>query len=401
MNPKSLFASRLDRVKPSATGAVFSRAQAMIAAGVDLISFAVGEPDFDTPLHIREAAKRAIDQGASRYTDVAGIIELRRAICADSLRRRGYRHRPENVVVSAGAKHVLFNLALALFEPPDEVVTPIPGWVSYPEQARIAGASPVLVACRERDGFLLTPEALTRALSPRTKAVVLCAPCNPTGAVYSEQQLRALAEVMRDGDFWIISDEIYTDLTYDGLIQPSLLRVAPELAERLIVVDGVSKRYAMTGWRIGWLLGPEPVARACRTIQSQATTNAAAVSQYAALAALTGSQQSVEEMRRAFEERRNRLVQGLNTIDGLRCALPKGAFYAFANIGDLMGKCANGKPLNTDLEVAQWLLEEAKVAVVPGTAFGAPGFLRFSYAVAIEKIEQGIERLRAAIRSLS
>jgi aspartate aminotransferase len=390
-------ASRLQQVQPSATAQVFSRAKAMRAAGVDLVSFAVGEPDFDTPPHIREAAKRAIDQGASRYTDVSGIIELRRAICADSLRRRGVEHTPDEVVVSVGAKHALFNLALALFEPSDEVVIPIPGWVSYPEQARLAGASPVFVPCPQQQGFLLTPEALRRAITPQTKAVVLCMPCNPTGAVYTEQQLLALADVMRDHNFWIIVDEIYVDLTYDGFTQRSLIQVAPDLGHRIVVVDGVSKRYAMTGWRIGWLLAPERVARACQTIQSQATTNATTVSQYAALAALTGPQSSIEQMRSAFEARRNLLVAGLNSIVGLQCVAPRGAFYVFANAGGLMGKRPQGDLHRDDIEIAQWLLDEAKVAVVPGSAFGAPGYLRFSFAVSTEQIEKGIERIQRAV----
>jgi aspartate aminotransferase len=393
-------ASRLQQVQPSATAQVFSRAKAMRAAGVDLISFAVGEPDFDTPAHVREAAKGAIDRGASRYTEVSGIIELRRAICADSLRRRQVEHTPNEVVVSVGAKHALFNLALALYEPSDEVVIPMPGWVSYPEQARLAGASPVLVPCAEQQGFLLAPDALRRAITPRTKAVVLCMPCNPTGAAYTEQHLLALAEVMRAHDFWIIVDEIYVDLTYDGFTQRSLLQIAPDLRHKIVVVDGVSKRYAMTGWRIGWLLAPERVARACQTIQSQATTNATTVSQYAALAALTGPQSSIELMRCAFEARRNRMVEGLNSIAGLQCVAPRGAFYLFVNAGGLLGKRFKGALIADDMGIAQWLLEEAKIAVVPGSAFGAPGYLRFSFAVSMEQIEEGVERVRKAVALL-
>jgi aspartate aminotransferase len=328
-------------------------------------------------------------------------VELRRAICADSLRRRGVSHTPEEAVVSVGAKHALFNLALALLEPGDEVVTPLPGWVSYPEQARLAGATPVLISCPEQQGFILSADVLRRAITDKTKAVVLCAPCNPTGVVYSDEQLRALAQVMREGDYWIISDEIYVDLTYDQFVQHSLLQVAPDLRDRIIVVDGVSKRYAMTGWRIGWLLGPERVARACRVIQSQATTNATAVSQYAALAALTGPQESIESMRATFEARRNRLVAGLNAIAGIRCTLPKGAFYVFANVQGLIGKRCLGQPLADDLAIARWLLEHAHVAVVPGSAFGAPGYLRFTYAVSLEKIDMGIERVKNAVSALT
>ena len=279
----------MQAVKRPATGTVFEHAAELVRAGVDVISFAVGEPDFDTPEPIREAAKRAIDGGASRYTEARGVLPLREAICADSRRRRGgIEHRPEQVVVSVGAKHTLFNIAQALYDPDDEVIIPTPSWVSYPEQARITGARPVMVPCPERDDFLLTPETLRCAVNERTRALVLCSPNNPTGSAYTEQQLAALAEVAREHGFWIVSDEVYSQLTYDGFRQRSILQVAPDLRERIVVVDGVSKSYAMTGWRIGWMLGSERLAAACTIVQSQVVSNATAVAQQAALAALTG-----------------------------------------------------------------------------------------------------------------
>lgn len=385
-------------VKRPATGVVFERAAELVRAGVDVISFAVGEPDFDTPEPIRQAAKRAIDAGASRYTEARGILALREAICQDSRRRRGQvAHGPDQVVVSVGAKHTLFNIAQALYDADDEIIIPTPSWVSYPEQALLCGARPVLVPGREEDDFLLTAEALRRAISPRTRALLLCSPNNPTGAAYGEQQLRALAEVAREHCFWIVSDEVYSRLTYDGFRQRSMLEVAPDLRDRTVVVDGVSKSHAMTGWRIGWMLGPDRLAAACTVIQSQVVSNPTAVAQYAALAALGGDQQCVEQMRAVFEQRRDRMVKGLNDIEGLSCRMPRGAFYALANATGLLGKRSGEMVLQDDESVARWLLEEARVAVVPGSAFGAPGYLRFSFAVSSERIERGLERIAEAI----
>ncbi len=395
-------ARRLQTARVSSTAAIFDRAAELRARGVDVISFAVGEPDFSTPKHICEAAKRAVDAGVSRYTSVRGIAELRAAICDDSRRRRGgVAHSPNQVVVSTGGKQALFNLAHALYDPGDEVIIPTPSYVSYPEQARLAGATPVLVPCSEADGFLLSEDALRRALTPRTKALVLCTPSNPTGAVYSPAQLGSLADVARERNIWIIVDEVYGQLTYDGFAHQSILEVAPDLRERVAVVDAVSKTYAMTGWRIGWVLASERVASACEALQSQTTTNPTAVSQHAALAALTGSQQCVETMRASFQTRRDRMVQGLNAIAGLSCCTPRGAFYAFARVVELQRKRIAQRQLHDDVAVAEWLLEEAKVAVVPGTSFGAQGYVRLSYAVSLEQIEQGLQRIARAVALLA
>jgi len=401
MNNARSLARRLAAIQPSATATLFRRANQLRAQGVDLISFVVGEPDFETPLHIQAAAKTAIDSGAFRYTEVAGIRELRQAVAENSKKfRGGVAHTAEQVVVSVGAKHALFDLALALFDCGDEVIIPTPSYVSYPDQVRLCGANPVFVLCSEEQGFLLTPDALRRVLSPKTKGLILCTPSNPTGAVYSENELAGLAEVARAHDFWIIVDEIYSRLIYDGLDHRSILEVAPDLRERIVIVDGVSKTYAMTGWRIGWVLAPEPVARACETIQSQSTTNPTTVAQYAALAALNGPQEPNEQMRATFETRRNRLVDGLNRISGLSCRMPTGAFYAFVNVTGLLGKRDDRLELSDDQMVSQWLLQRANVAVVPGSAFGGPGYIRLSYAVSIEQIEKGLERIAKAVEAL-
>ncbi len=394
-------ARRLSAVKPSATVAVAQRARELKAQGIDVLSFSVGEPDFDTPAHIRDAAKQAIDQGATRYTAARGIVELREAICQTSAKRRGgISHEPADVVVSIGAKHTLFNLALALYDEGDEVLIPAPYWVSYPEQVRLAGATPVIVQTTEAAGFRMTPDALRAAITSKTKALLLCSPSNPTGAAYSGEQLRELADVAAKQNFWIIVDEIYGQLVYGGFEQKSILEIAPELRDRIIIVDGVSKTFAMTGWRIGWMLAPEYVAKACDKIQGQATTNPTAVAQYAALAALKGPWAPMEAMRKAFEERRGIIIEGLNAIDGISCRLPEGAFYAFASVKGLIGRRAGDQTLETDIDVASYLLEEARCAVVPGTAFGAPGFVRISYAASNDVIREGLKRIGEVVAKL-
>jgi aspartate aminotransferase len=389
-------ALRMGRMAESATAAVFRRVAEQRAKGVDLVSLAVGEPDFDPPVHVLDAAKRAIDGGASRYTEVVGLLSLRSAICADSLRRRGVQHEPDQVVVSAGAKHTLFNLAQALYDHGDEVVIPVPAWGSYAEQVRLCGATPVLVPCAERDGFLMRPEALTRALSQRTKVVVLCTPNNPTGAAYGPAQLRALAEVLRGSSALVVVDEIYAELTYDGVRHASLLELAPDLKERLVIVDGVSKRFAMTGYRVGWMLGPRALARACEAVQSQATTSVAAVSQLAAQAALEGSDTSVTAMRAELQQRRDRLLAAINALPGLRAQAPRGAFYLFVAVDALFGHGG----LHDDADVTRFLLERARVAVVPGSAFHAPGYIRLSYTTSQAQLDRAVERIATAIGEL-
>ncbi|MCA9581794.1 MAG: pyridoxal phosphate-dependent aminotransferase, partial [Myxococcales bacterium] len=358
--------------------------------------------DFETPAHVQDAARAALGKGSSHYTAVAGIPALRQAIVDDSKKRRGGQaHELDEVIVSVGAKHSLFNLALALLNPEDEVIIPAPYWVSYPEQVRLAGATPVIVSTSSKDRFRMSPLQLEAAVSEKTKALVLCTPSNPTGAAYTEAELRGLAEVIRKHNFWVIVDEIYAQLVYGGFQQKSLLEIAPDLRDRLLIVDGVSKTFAMTGWRIGWLLGPKEVVKACDKIQGQATTNPTAIAQHATIAALTGTQEPVEAMRRAFERRRTLLVEGLGKLPGFECAMPEGAFYAFPRIDALLGKKAGDRVLEDDVTFATWLLEEARCAVVPGTAFGAPGHLRISYATSEEQLEEGLRRMGQALAKLS
>ena len=367
------------------------------ARGVDVFGFGVGEPDFEPPQAVLDHAKAAIDAGASKYTAVTGIPALKSAICDATERMRGWRPKPENVCVSVGAKHALFNLALALYEPGDEVIIPKPYWVSYPEQVRMMGATPVLVDTREEDGWKLSAERLERALTPATKAVVLCTPSNPTGAAYSEAETRALLDVLRKHDCWLIVDEIYAELVYGGFRFVSSARLAPELLDRIVIVDGVSKTYAMTGWRIGWTLAPAALTKALDTVQGQSTSNATAVAQHAAIAALRGPEGEFAATRDMFEKRRDAMVAGLESLPGVRCRKPEGAFYAFADVRGLYGLEHLGKTLETDEDVVFWLLDRAHVAGVPGTGFGAPGYIRFSYAASEQRIAAGIEAMRRVI----
>jgi aspartate aminotransferase len=394
--PRSL-AQRLSVVAPSVTLAMSARAQEMRARGVDVFAFGVGEPDFEPPAHVKEAAKRAIDTGASKYTAVTGIPSLKKAICDATTRRRGWTPTPDQVCVSVGAKHALFNLAVALYDPGDEVIIPAPYWVSYPEQVRMVGATPIIVETREEDGWRMSPADLAKAITPRTKAIVLCTPSNPTGAAYDAAQIRALLDVIEKHDVWLIIDEIYAELVYDGFVHVSAAKLAPGLRDRIIIVDGVSKTYAMTGWRIGWSIAPPHVTKILDMVQGQSTTNASAVAQHAAVAALEGSLDDLLAMRTTFQKRRDVMVAGLNAIEGITCRVPDGAFYAFADCRGLYGIPWKGRVLASDDDIAFWLLDRAHVAAVPGGAFGAPGYVRFSYAVSEDRIRSGLASIAAAV----
>lgn len=374
-----------------------ARAAEMRSKGLDVYAFGVGEPDFEPPAQVFEAARASMEKGVSKYTAVTGIAPLKQAICARTAEIRGWSPKPSQVTVSVGAKHALFNLALALYEPGDEVVIPAPFWVSYPEQVKLCGATPVVVQTTEEQGFKMSPQAFEKALTPRTKAVILCTPSNPTGSAYTADELRALVEVWKKSDAWLVVDEIYADLVYDGFKHVSAATMAGDAMDRLVIIDGVSKTYAMTGWRIGWSIAPERLAKALDTVQGQSTTNATAIAQHAAMAALTGPQGDVEKMRAAFQKRRDVMVEGLRSIPGVKCRVPEGAFYAFADCRSLYGIPYKGKPIASDEDVAFFMLDEARVAAVPGGAFGAPGFVRFSYATNEERIAGGIQAIRDAV----
>ena len=390
-------ADRLSSVAPSATLAMAAEAAKLQARGIKVFPFSVGEPDFPTPPHVIEAANAALAGGATRYTPVGGTPDLKAAIATATERDRGWTPAPERITVSCGAKHVLFNLACALYEAGDEVIVPAPYWVSYPEQVRLVGATPVIAQTHEKDGFRLSAEELERVVTPRTKALFSARRRTRPARRTTAQRSSAIAAVAKRGDYYVIVDEIYGDLVYDGFQHVSLASIAPELADRLIIVDGVSKTYAMTGWRIGWSVTSPALAKALTTIQGQSTTNPAAVSQAAARAALLGPRESVEAMRLAFERRRDLMVRGLDQELGLRCRMPEGAFYAFPDVTSLYGLRWGDRELKSDDDVAMWLLAEAHVATVAGAPFGAPGYLRMSYACADTDITGGLRAIAEAI----
>lgn len=397
-------ASRLDPIKPSITLAVTAKAAKLKAAGVDVISFGAGEPDFDTPTHIKEAVRSAlaIERGTvGKYTDVGGIAPLRKAIAAELGAVHHVALDPDQILVSCGAKHSLYNLFMALLDPGDEVLIPAPYWVSYPDMVMLAGGRPVILETRAEDDFAVTAQQVREACSGRTRAIVLNNPSNPTGAVYSRAQVEALAAVAVEKDLLIISDDIYRQLVYGDAHYHSIAAVGPEVARRTVLVDGVSKTYAMTGWRIGYTAGPLPLIKAMAKIQGQSTSNPTHASQLATLAALTGPQDCVAEMRRAFDERRVAMVKLLRAIPGVRCREPKGAFYAFPDLSAYLGKRSpEGAVLDDDVQLCDWLVEVGKVAVVPGSGFGAAGFVRLSYACSMQNIETGVGRLASALATL-
>jgi aspartate aminotransferase len=395
-------ASRLDQIKPSITLAVTSKAAKLKAAGVDVISFSAGEPDFDTPAHIKAAVHEALDRpGSGKYTDVTGIPALKKAVAAELSAVHHVAIEPDQVLVSSGAKHSLYNLFNALLDPGDEVLIPAPYWVSYPDMVMLAGGRPVILETRAEDDFAVTADQVREACTARTRAIVLNNPCNPTGAVYSRAQIEALAQACVEKDILVVSDDIYRQLVYGDASYHSIAAIGPEIAKRTILVDGASKTYAMTGWRIGYTAGPVPLIKAMAKIQGQSTSNPTTIAQIAAVAALTGPQACVAEMRAAFDQRRQTMVRMLRAIPGVDCREPKGAFYAFPNISAHVGKKSpEGHMLDDDIQLCDWLVEIGKVAVVPGSGFGAPGFVRLSYACSMQDIEAGVGRLGKALALL-
>ena len=394
-------AERTKLIKPSVTLAIAAKAGKLRAEGVDIVNFSAGEPDFDTPQHIKEAAIEALRKGMTKYTDVKGIEPLREAIAEKYRREYGLSYRREDVLVSCGAKHSLYNLLQAVVNPGDEVVIPSPYWVSYSDMALLAGGVPRLIATGQATGFRMAPAELEAALTPRTRVVILNSPCNPTGACYERDELLALARVLEKHDCLILSDDIYEKIVYDGFQFHNLVALSPALRDRTILVNGVSKTYAMTGWRIGYALGPSDVIGAGGKIQSQSTSNPTSIAQAAALEAIRGPQDDLPVMVREFAKRREVIVRLMNEIRGIRCLKPQGAFYVFPNVSAVYGKkTAAGKQLQTPCDVADYLLEEAKVAAVPGEDFGSQEHIRFSYATSLEDIEKGCKRIKEALAKL-
>ena len=389
------------QLKPSETLAISTKAKTLRAQGRNIIDFGLGEPDFATPSNIIRAAEHAMAEGFTKYTPPAGLPALRQAI-ADKLKRENdLDYAPEEIIVSCGAKHALYNVAMVLLDAGDEVLIPGPYWVTYPTQVLLAGGTPVIIPTTVANDFKITGDMLRRYITPKTKGLILNSPCNPTGAVYTPAELEDLARVLLDTDLFIITDEIYEHIIYDGLKQISIATLDPALKARSIVVNGFSKAYAMTGWRLGYCAGPREVIEMCDRLQSQTTSNATAFAQVAGIEALTGPQESVGAMAQAFEQRRNFVVQRLNAIPGITSNTPRGAFYIFPNIADLFGRRAQGRPLTTAAAVADYLLEAAGVAVVPGDAFGDDHSMRISYASSMAELEDGLARIDQAVQQLA
>jgi len=391
---------RAKAIKPSPTLAIDAKAKALKAQGVDVIGFGVGEPDFDTPQNIKSAAVKAIEMGFTKYCPVGGTDDLKGAIIEKLKKDNGLSYEKGEVIVSCGAKHSLYNIAMTVLEKGDEVIIPAPYWVSYPDIVALADATPVIVNTLEKNGFKMTAKEFEKAATDKTKAVVINSPSNPTGSSYTRKELEEIAEVAVKRKILIISDDIYEKLVYDGFEFISIASLSKEVKDLTIVVNGVSKAYAMTGWRIGYAAGPKEIVTAMTNIQSQSTSNPTSIAMKAATEALAGPQAPVASMVKEFDRRRIYMVERLNNIKGISCLRPNGAFYAFPNITGLLDRNFNGKLITTSTDMASYLLDEVKVALVPGSAFGAEGYLRLSYATSLEKIKEGMDRIGKAVEML-
>jgi aspartate aminotransferase len=389
----SALTKRAKAISPSPTLAITAKAKAMQAEGIDVIGFGAGEPDFDTPEHIKQAAIKAISEGFTKYTPTAGIPPLKKAICDRFKTDSGLEYDPSQVIVSCGAKHSIYNIVQVLCEPGDEVIIPSPYWVSYPEMVRVAEATPIFIDTAEKDHFKITAESLSKHITKKTKLLILNSPSNPTGEVYSKKELEAIAKIVVEKNIWVISDEIYDKLVYGGVENVSIASLNPQIKAKTLVVNGVSKSYSMTGWRIGYVAGDKEIIGAMSNLQDHSTSNPVSISQKAALAALTGPQDAVKTMAAEFEKRRNYMVDRLNKMPGISCLLPPGAFYAFPNVSKLFNKSYNGKEIKGSMGLTELLLTEAKVAVLPGSPFGADNYLRLSYATSMKNITGGMDRI--------
>lgn len=390
---KERLSSRAQQISPSVTLAIDSKAKQMVSQGVDVISFGVGEPDFDTPKHIRDAGIEAIETGFTRYTAAAGINDLKAAICAKLERDNGLIYTPDQIVVSNGAKHSLYNALMVLAQEGDEVIIPTPYWVSYSEMVKMTGATPVFIETKEEEDFKLQVADLEAAINDKTKVLMLNSPSNPTGMVYTKEELTAIGQVCLKHNLFVVTDEIYEKLVYDGTEHHSIAKLVPELKDQVVLINGMSKAYAMTGWRIGYTASHAAVAKAMGSMQSHATSNPNSIAQKASVAGLNGPEEPIKAMVAEFSKRRDFMVERVNQIKGLSCRKPQGAFYVMANVQQLYGKTIGGEVIKDDLQFAGLVLEKAHVAIVPGAAFGSPGFVRLSYATSMEKIKEGLDRL--------
>lgn len=385
-------------ISPSVTLEITAKAKEMKAKGIDVISFGAGEPDFNTPENIRKEGIRAIEEGLTNYTPASGITELKEAVCAKFKRDNNLEYSPENIVISNGAKHSIFNALLAILNPGDEVIVGVPYWVSYPELIKIAGGKPVYIKTIEENEFKFTVEDLEKVKTNNTKAIILNSPSNPTGSIYNRKELEAIAEWAVRNNIFVISDEIYEKLVYDDE-HISIASLNEDIKKLTIVINGMSKAYSMTGWRIGFLAADKEIAKVISNIQSHTTSNPCSISQYASVVGLNGDQTAIEEMRKQFEERRNYMVDAVNSISGISCRKPKGAFYIMVNIKELKGKTIRGVKINSSLDLARVLLDEGKVAVIPGIGFGDDDYFRLSYATSMKNIKEGLRRIKEVIES--
>jgi aspartate aminotransferase len=393
-------ASRVSRIAPSPTLAMAATAKAMAAQGIDVIDFSTGEPDFDTPEPVKAAAEAAIRAGFTKYTPSSGIDELRVAVVDKLQTEQGLRYDKSQVLVSCGAKHSLYNLAEALLEAGDEIIIPTPYWVSYADQALLNDATAVLLPTKEDEDYAIRPSELERVITPRTKALIINSPCNPTGATYGRKMLEEIAAIAIRHDLLVVSDEIYEKVLYDGAQHVSIATIGPEIAARTVVINGVSKAYAMTGWRIGYAAGPKELISAMANIQSQSTSNPCSISQKAAVSALRVGASFTAKMVEEFDRRRRTIVAGLNRIPGVSCRMPSGAFYAFPNIKGILGRRGPQGVIATPGDFANYLLKDAHIAVVPGEPFGSHEHIRLSYATGMDTISRGLERLGKAVAKL-
>jgi len=391
--------SRTKQISASPTLALDAKTKKLISEGIDIVSFGVGEPDFDTPPHIRKTAIEAIEKGFTRYTASSGIADLRQAVCDKFRTDNGLDYKPAQVLVSSGAKHSIYNAVMALCEDGDEVLMPVPYWVSYPEMIRLAGGTPVEIPTTIATGFKVTADQVEKAITPKTSLIIINSPSNPTGAIYTEEEMRAIAEVCVKHNVAVISDEIYEKLIYEGK-HVSFAALSPEAKAITITVNGVSKAFAMTGWRIGYAAGPKDAIDAMANLQSHSTSNANSIAQKAAVAGLKGPQEPLEAMRVEFEKRRNYMVKRLNEMPGFKCLTPPGAFYTYPDVSALIGRKVAGKVVTSDSVLADILLDDARIAAVPGSAFGSKGNIRFSYATSMEAIEEGMNRLAKVLTTL-